>query len=132
MGWSIGWDSDYQRFKGYGVPCLCEHPECSAKIDRGMSYLCKGCEMAFCGNHLVAQFCERCLDREGLESDAEDIDAHPDAKPFPLKPEHPEWLTHIRTDESWTEWREETANMQQLETWERTAQAAKQGAPNGQ
>lgn len=32
MGWSIGWDSTWQRDIGYGVPALCDHPNCSAVI----------------------------------------------------------------------------------------------------
>lgn len=44
-----------------------------------------------------------------------------------VRAEHPEWLHHLRTDESWAEWRADAKNMQQLEAWERAAQAAKQG-----
>lgn len=25
--------------------------------------------------------------------------------PYPLKPEHPEWLAHVLSDESWKQWR---------------------------
>jgi len=38
--------------RGYGVPDVCNHPECSAEIDRGLSYLCYGCTGYFCGAHL--------------------------------------------------------------------------------
>ncbi len=125
MGYSLGWDSDNNRWKGYGVPCICEHPECSAEIDRGMEFLCEGCGLAFCGSHLTAHFCERCLDEEAFESDGEDLEARLDAEPFPTKPERPEWLKHLRTDESWAEWRATPGNMAQLERWEQSA--AQQG-----
>lgn len=48
---------------GYGVSATCEHPGCSAEIDRGMSYACGGeagdqggcsCEGYFCTKHLHA------------------------------------------------------------------------------
>ncbi len=40
MGWSIGSDGD--RDIGYGVPAECDHPDCTAEIDRGLSYVCGG------------------------------------------------------------------------------------------
>lgn len=36
------------------------------------------------------EVCERCDKRKS---------------PFPYKPEHPEWVEHLLTDESWAEWR---------------------------
>jgi len=42
MGWSIGFDSSWNRDIGYGVPAYCDHPKCSKKIDRGLSYVCGG------------------------------------------------------------------------------------------
>ena len=127
MGYSIGWDSGNNRWKGYGVPCTCEHPNCSEQIDRGMSHLCEGCGLAFCNSHHTFNFCEHCLDEQALETDVEELAARPDATPFPAKPEHPDWLHHLRTDESWAKWRADAKNMQQLEAWERATQAAKQG-----
>lgn len=103
MGWSVGWDSKHRRWRGYGVPAYCEVPGCDETIDRGLAYLCgdgeKGCGQFFCPAHLWfnarhgdPQMCERCCDEE---------------PPFPLKPEHPEWLQHILTDDSWDQWRQE-------------------------
>lgn len=109
------------RYGGYGVPAYCEQPECTEEIDRGMSYACGGepfseygCDRYFCEKHRdtvcvtalidelhdceidqeedceLRELCERCK-----VSDAS----------FPYKPEHPTWVTHLLTDESWEEWR---------------------------
>lgn len=128
MGYSVGWDSDNNRWMGYGVPCTCEHPECNATIDRGMSYVCEGCGLAFCSDHNTFNFCERCLDEDALDDDVDELKPKADAVPFQAKPEHPEWLTHLRSDQSWAEWRSTKSNMAQLEAWEATA---KEGAQHG-
>ncbi|HEV7521417.1 MAG TPA: hypothetical protein VGP89_09990, partial [Candidatus Angelobacter sp.] len=60
MGWSLGFDSNWQRDIGYGVPAYCDHPKCNKKIDRGLSYVCGGepyggelgCGLYFCSEHL--------------------------------------------------------------------------------
>ena len=102
MGWSIGWDDNWKRDIGYGVPSLCDHPECSERIDRGLSYVCgnepkggeHGCGLYFCGKHLFGSnnTCIRCFeDREAFEP----------------KPDLPEWTQHKMTHESWAEWRKE-------------------------
>ena len=100
MGWALGFDSNWNRDIGYGVPAYCDHPDCNAKIDRGLSYVCggepyggdDGCGLYFCGKHLhgVPGFCERCS--KNLE-------------PFNAKPDHPDWVHHKATDSSWAEWR---------------------------
>lgn len=46
MGWSIGFDSNWNRDIGYGVPAFCDHPGCTAEIDRGLAYVCGGGLMA--------------------------------------------------------------------------------------
>lgn len=106
MGWSIGEGKD-GRDIGYGVPALCDHPECSERIDRGLSYICgmintdgedRGCGLHFCSNHLLwspkyGQLCERCYPR--LKS------------PFARKPDVPEWNLHKLTHHSWARWRKE-------------------------
>ena len=103
MGWSVGWDPNWKRDIGYGVPSICDRPECKGKIDRGLSYVCgnepyggdSGCGLFFCYACLNAdQLCERCLD--GLE-------------PFEQKPDTDEWTEHKMTDASWAQWREENA-----------------------
>lgn len=111
MGWSCGYDTTWKRDIGYGVPALCDQPNCNAEIDRGLSYVCGGrpyggeygCGLYFCCNHLwmidrtlddsepaVIQLCEPCSDC---------------ATPFEAKPDVQEWVDFKLTDESWAEWR---------------------------
>lgn len=102
MGWSIGYDSTWDRDIGYGVPAYCDHPECTAEIDRGLAYVCcdqapyggeDGCGLYFCGKHHdFTGTCERCREEE---------------LPFDAKPDHPTWLRHKLTDGSWRKWRSE-------------------------
>ena len=55
MGWSLGYDSNWNRDIGYGVPAYCDHPYCNEEIDRGLSYVCgdalyggdRGCGLFF-------------------------------------------------------------------------------------
>jgi hypothetical protein len=107
MSWSIGFDSNWDRDIGYGVPAHCDHPDCNEEIDRGLSYVCgggpygenpsgdpDGCGLFFCGKHLKAGgYCDRCP-QEGDNY-------------FPAKPDHPEWIKFKLTDPSWQEWRDE-------------------------
>ena len=103
MGWAIGYDYNLRRDVGYGVPAICDDPECSTEIDRGLSHVCGGepfggdcgCGLHFCGKHLWygedAQVCRQCLD----------------GKPaFEPKPDTREWLEWKLTDQSWAEWRD--------------------------
>lgn len=111
MGWSIGSDGD--RDIGYGVPAICDNPNCSEEIHRGLSYVCgsdpyggeHGCGLFFCGKHLyfrrdedeearAIQVCDRCYEGE---------------PPFDPKPDVAEWIKHKLTDESWQQWRDENA-----------------------
>lgn len=105
MGWSIGYDEQWKRDIGYGVPAYCDHPGCTKKIDRGLSYVCGGdphggeygCGLFFCGKHLFPsmrrpQRCQRCKSNRPA---------------FPPKPDHPTWIKHKLTDESWSQWRAE-------------------------
>lgn len=102
MGWSLGYDSNWQRDIGYGVPALCDHPQCSAEIDRGLAHVCgnepyggeDGCGLYFCGTHQVGprQLCERCVMGQ---------------RPFPAKPDHATWMRHKLSDPSWAQWRAE-------------------------
>lgn len=110
------------RWGGYGVPAVCEHPECMEEIDRGMAYACGGepfseygCDRYFCGKHRhytgfkcdgsdercdhdddcaceFVEVCERCRDGKAA---------------FDYKPECKEWVEHLLNDESWGEWRKE-------------------------
>ena len=100
MSWAIGYDDFWKRDIGYGVPAFCDHPDCNEKIDRGLAFVCggepyggdDGCGLYFCEKHLngLMQLCRRCSNG---------------SKPFKAKPDHPEWVHHKLTDESWQEWR---------------------------
>lgn len=107
MGWAIGYDEHWQRDIGYGVPAICDHPDCSEEIDRGLSYVCAnqepregrgdkggGCGLYFCAQHLRAygSKCERCAKYR---------------KPFKPKPDTLKWLYFKMVDPSWEEWRKE-------------------------
>ena len=107
MGWAVGYDTNWKRDIGYGVPAYCDYPDCNNEIHRGLSYVCggepyggdRGCGLYFCAEHLVLhprlpQLCERCSPKV--------------QKPFTPKPDHPSWLLHKLTDESWARWRAET------------------------
>lgn len=109
MGWSIGFDSNWNRDIGYGVPATCDHPGCGAKIDRGLAYVCggepyggeHGCGLYFCGQHLylsrARQQCARCLENEDGNGPG----------PFDPTPDVPEWTRWKLTHESWQQWRDE-------------------------
>lgn len=100
MGWSIGYDDNWKRDIGYGVPAICDQPKCKRKIDRGLAYVCgaepyggeKGCGLFFCGKHLAhwESLCIRCL--HGKD-------------PFKAKRDVKEWIDFKMTDPSWAEWR---------------------------
>jgi hypothetical protein len=106
VSWAIGYDERWKRDIGYGVPAVCDHPDCKEEIDRGLSYVCggepfggdRGCGLYFCSAHLrwherLPQLCERCSPRI--------------RRAFNPKADTREWLTHKLTDESWAQWRDE-------------------------
>lgn len=111
MGWSVGYDSNWDRDIGYGVPATCDEPGCGEGIDRGLSYVCGGepyggdlgCGLYFCFRHLWYKddpqdetggldVCERCWNEES---------------PYEPTPDVQEWIDHKMTDSSWAEWRKE-------------------------
>lgn len=113
MGWAVGYDPNWNRDVGYGVPSLCDHPDCGEEIDRGLLYVCggdiyggeHGCGLFFCSAHLGyliddhghiegPQRCERCLEDE-------------DVSPFEPKSDVAEWINHKLTHDSWQRWRDE-------------------------
>lgn len=60
---AIGWARGIRngREVGYAIEAKCDHPDCDADIDRGVSYMCggpafsdEGCEGYFCEKHLYA------------------------------------------------------------------------------
>lgn len=104
MGWSYGYDDNWKRDIGYGVPAYCDHPGCVAEIHRGLACVCggepyggdRGCGLFFCSDHLymhakLGELCERCSSRK--------------RKPFNPTPDHSTWVRHKLTHESWAEWR---------------------------
>lgn len=110
MGWSIGYDNNWKRYIGYGVPAFCDFPTCKKTIDRGLSYVCggepyggeRGCGLFFCSKHSTYhtyrdgetyRVCKRC--DKGRTAYKE------------ISPEHPQWIEHVLEDKSWKEWREE-------------------------
>lgn len=106
MGWSIGYDHNWNRDIGYGVPAYCDHPSCNKEIDRGLAYVCgsepyggeHGCGLYFCDKHRTyynakrSNVCSRCGHHH---------------EPFDPKPDHPTWIHHKLTDDSWARWRAE-------------------------
>lgn len=114
MSWSVGEHAG--RDIGYGVPAICDHPDCTEAIDRGLGYVCGGaayggdygCGRFFCEAHhlytylgdgeedddssyeFYAEVCERCAR---------------DEPPFDPSPDTVEWLRWKLTDDSWAEWR---------------------------
>ena len=104
MGWSIGYDEHWKRDVGYGVPAICDHPGCSEKINRGLSYVCggepyggdRGCGLYFCSKHLLLpQLCTQCVGPKRPR------------KLFTPTPDTLQWMYHKMTDPSWAEWRVE-------------------------
>lgn len=102
MSWAVGYDHNWKRDIGYGVPATCDHPDCNNEIHRGLSYVCggepyggdRGCGLYFCRECLFAHgdgsLCIRCCS---------------DQYPYEPKPDLPEWMHWKLTDESWAEWR---------------------------
>lgn len=109
MGWSVGYDSNWSRDIGYGVPAWCD-AACGTKIDRGLAYVCgggpygepAGCGLYFCTRHLWMdpedesgerdQLCNKCMDG---------------AEPYEPTADHPEWVQWKLTHDSWESWRRE-------------------------
>lgn len=109
MGWSIGYDNNWKRDIGYGVPCECDYPDCHEEIDRGLSFVCGsdpyggdyGCGLYFCEEHFqyrkphycenIIQLCPRCIAYR---------------QPYKPKPDIKEWIEWKLKDESWKEWRD--------------------------
>lgn len=111
MSWSIGYDENWKRDIGYGVPAYCDHPSCNEEINRGLSYVCggdpyggdTGCGLYFCGDHrLPGSLCANCSEL---------------LPPFDAKPDHQRWVDWKLNDESWEEWRQE--NPQKVEAMNR-------------
>ena len=121
MSWAVGYDPNWKRDIGYGVPSVCDFPTCNTQIDRGIGYVCGGdvqggewgCGLYFCESHLqynkvpgterdIVRVCERC--GHNLE-----IGDHPHAylKPFEMKPDTLGWVKWKLYHASWKTWRED-------------------------
>lgn len=106
MGWDIGFDTNWQRDVGYGVPSKCDHPGCDKDVDRGLGYVCAdqepyggehGCGLFFCEDHSHntedhTHLCLRCLRGN---------------KPYQPKPDVPKWIKWKLDHESWQACRDE-------------------------
>ncbi len=114
MGWEIGWDEKWSRDIGYGVPAYCDHPNCLREINRGLSYVCcdsqpcggeRGCGLYFCERHHdIEGRCESCCKRRKND--------------FLPTPDHPDWVKHKLTDESWQQWRDENPEeVKKMKEW---------------
>lgn len=108
--------SVWDRFWWYGVPAICEHPDCNKEIDRWMSYACwwepfseHWCDRYFCEKHLGSKYIKEDWSECNCEDDCkcESVDlcerCRDNKDPFPYKPEHKRWIKHILKDESWEE-----------------------------
>lgn len=108
MGWSLGYSREWSRDIGYGVIAFCDHPGCGKEIDRGLSHVCcgerphggeRGCGLYFCEEHHRGStskdhgLCARCCPRV--------------KRSFSPTFDHPTWILHKLTDESWKDWRDE-------------------------
>ena len=119
MGWAVGYDSNWKRDIGYGVPCVCDHPGCKEKIDRGLAYVCggepyggdRGCGLYFCSKHR-GNHSPYTIDADGEEIEDEnwaDVCERCAAgqAPFEAKPDVRRWINHKLTDPTWATWRKE-------------------------
>ena len=110
-----------KRWGGYGVPSLCEHPECNKEIDRGISFACggepfseHGCDRYFCENHRYSWAWDsekekRCEHEDDCDCEYVEVckRCYEGEEPYPYKPERPNWIKHLLTDDSWAKWRKE-------------------------
>lgn len=113
MGWAVGYDSQWSRDVGYGVPAICDFPTCEREIDRGLGYVCGG--DVYGGEHGCGLFF--CWD-EHLEYDERDDKAiqlcpacRAGEKPYEPKPDTDEWVKWKLTHESWEQWRNENPEL---------------------
>ena len=97
MGWGYGIARDGREI-GYVVDAVCDHPECTTEIDRGLGHLCGamhdedqyGCTKYFCSAHVSyythedgtdCQVCDACrkefdkLRTDGKDGYGDPIDA---------------------------------------------------------
>jgi hypothetical protein len=126
MSWSIGYDDNWKRDIGYGVPSACDYPGCGEEIHRGLAYVCggdayggeRGCGLFFCDEHRACAADDN-EEYASIEDAFEAIEmAHEDgeivslcercrvgADPFTATPDSAKWIDWKLTDESWGQWR---------------------------
>ena len=110
MSWAIGYDNNWKRDVGYGVPAVCDLPKCNKEIDRGLSFVCGsdpyggeyGCGLYFCEEHFRyrkphgsdsnVQLCPYCYRYQSS---------------YKAKPDIPRWIRWKLKDKSWELWRRE-------------------------
>lgn len=101
------------RDQGYMVPAICDHPDCSAEIDRGIGYACgddpmENCGLFFCHDHK----------RHDVDPEAEWADGNrhqfgvcercaADHPAFDPSPDTEYWCAWKMNHESWGGWRSE-------------------------
>lgn len=107
MGWSIGYDENWERDIGYGVPATCDHPGCIEEITRGLSHVCghqepyggeDGCGLYFCHAHGGGTLCSHCAEQAGAQT----------LCPHLPSPDVTEWIEHKLNDPTWQEWRDKS------------------------
>lgn len=89
MGYSVYWANG--RWQGYGVPAYCDYPGCQEVINRGMGY-----QHPDDGGDLIPRVF---VCNEHRYKDIESFDIK--------RKEHQDWIDHVKTDDSWKQWREE-------------------------
>lgn len=104
MGWSVGYDSKWNRDIGYGVPAYCDHPGCRAEIDRGLSYVCCG-EEPYGGDYGCGRYF--CSDHRAFDYDEDDNKVCAHEEQDYISEDHPDWIRHKLTDQSWQRWRDD-------------------------
>jgi hypothetical protein len=113
MGWAVGFDSNWGRDIGYGVPAICDFPGCGVEIDRGLGFVCggepyggdMGCGLFFCWENGHLAYAEV---SSGSEQMVQQCPACREGKPpFTAKPDIAEWVNWKLTDPSWQQWRDE-------------------------
>ncbi len=110
MSWSIGYDHNWHRDIGYGVPATCDHPGCGKEINRGLVHVCcaqqpcggDGCGLYFCSDHMYHS-----ATQSSIGGTAKCLRCLYDDTPFEPTPDTAEWIEHKETHESWAAWRAE-------------------------
>ena len=119
MSWAVGYDENWKRDIGYGVPAVCDHPGCGEEIDRGLAYVCcgeqpyggDGCGLFFCEKHLVVW--AECQSADDEDEKVEHFCCErcgAGKEPFEPTPDVEEWTAWKMTHVSWAAWRKENGH----------------------